>query len=111
MEKEQARLNINHLISLVDQTFECDPKNYWKLKHLPQEEWNVEIISHSSRHLSKSAGVLAGICESYEHDSNFNKEDAMEVVYSSFATILKLSATLDMDSDQLLAGLMKKLKK
>ena len=96
--------NLQELIDVVHETFHCDEEVYWKLGHLPKERWDNEIISHSSRHLSKSAGKLASICENYEHGEAFDEEAARNVVLNSTSTVLKIAAMLGMSAEDILKG-------
>ena len=100
---------LQDLMDIVQKVFQCDEGIYWKLQYLPREKWDNEIISHSSRHLSKSAGKLAAICEAYEHGAPFNKEEAKDITLSALATILKNASMLGMTAQDLLDGVPKKI--
>ncbi|MAZ40755.1 hypothetical protein CL654_01385 [bacterium] len=102
--------NLQELIDLIDKVFWCDEEVYWKLRHLPKERWDYEIISHSSRHLSKSAGKLASVCEAYEHGTDFDKDKAKDITLSALATVLKIASMLEMTAEDLLEGVPKKIK-
>lgn len=101
--------DLQELMNVVEDVFRCDENVYWKLGHLPKEKWDYEIISHSSRHLSKSAGKMAAICEDYEHGASFDKEKARDVVLSATATVCKLATMLDMSAEDLLKGVPDKI--
>lgn len=101
--------DLQELMDIVETVFKCDEKVYWKLLHLPKDKWDNEIISHSSRHLSKSAGKLASICEAYEHGAPFDKEEAKSITLSALATILKNATMLGMTSKDLLEGVPNKI--
>ena len=102
--------SLQELIDVVDSLFKCDENVYWKLKFLPKEKWDVEIISHSSRHLTKSAGKLAALCESVEHGASFDKETAKDITFSALATVLKNASMLGLTAADLFEQVPKKLK-
>ncbi len=101
--------NLQELINIVESVFRCDERVYWKLGHLPKDRWDIEIISHSSRHLSKSAGKFAALCEAYEHGADFDTEQAKSITLSALATILKNASMLGMTADDLLEGVPKRI--
>ena len=102
-------MNLQILMSIVDEVFRCDETVYWKLKHLPKEKWGNEIISHSARHFSKSAGKLESLCEAYEHGLPFNNEEAKDIVLSAMATLLKTASMLGMNAEDILEGVPQKI--
>lgn len=101
--------DLQELMHIIDEVFQCNEEVYWKLGHLPKERWDNEIISHSSRHLSKSAGKLAGVCEDYEHGAAFDTETAKDAVLSAQATLLKVASMLGMSAEDLLEGVPNKV--
>ena len=102
--------NLQELMDIIQKVFKCDDRVYWKLQHLPKDKWDNEIISHSSMHLSKSAGKLASVCEAYEHGAPFNTEEARDITLSALATVLKNATMLGMTAEDLLKGVPNKIK-
>lgn len=100
---------LQQLMDLVHQTFHCDENVYRKLKYLPKEMWDNEILTHSTLHLTKSAGKLASISEAYEHGAPFDIEKAKDTTLSALATILKTASMLGMTAEDLLKGVPEKI--
>jgi len=96
--------DLQELMDLVQRVFRCDPSVYWKLKHLPEDKWDNEIITHSALHLTKSAGKLAAISEAYEHGKPFDTEGAKEITLSALSTVLKTAKMLGMTAEDLFTG-------
>lgn len=101
--------NLKELMHIVDEVFKCDETVYWKLKHLPKEKWDNEIISHSARHLAKSAGKLEAVCEAYEHGAPFNRDEVKGIVLSAMATLLKTASMLGMSAEDIMEGVPQKI--
>ena len=101
--------DLQELIDMVQETFKCDETVYRKLKHLPKDMWDVEIITHSSIHLMKSAGKLATLAEAYEHGAAYDFDKAKDITLSGLATVLKNAAMLGMSANDLLEGIPKKI--
>lgn len=101
--------DLQELMNIVDATFRCDDTVYRKLKLLPKEMWDQEILTHSTLHLVKSAGKLAAVSEAYEHGAQFDTEAAKDITLSALATILKTASMLGMSAQDLLEGVPKKI--
>lgn len=95
---------LQELLDLVNETFVCDENVYPDLKFLPQDRHRNTVIKHSTLHMMKSAGKLAGECEHYDHGGEFDDKIAKEAVLKNFANLCKIASQLGMTEKDIYLG-------
>jgi len=96
--------NLQELMNLIGSKYVFNKENYPKLDESSPETKMMFAIQHSKNHMDKSIGVIAGVCEEYDHKGNRTHQNIIKVEEATvkmFINTLKLAEELGFSADQL----------
>lgn len=96
--------NLQELINLIGSKYVFNKENYPKMDDSSPETKMMFAIQHSKNHMDKSIGVIAGVCEEYDHKGNRTHQGITKVEEATvkmFINILKLAEELGFSAEEL----------
>ena len=96
--------DLQALMDLIGSKYVFSKENYPKLNDSNPETKMMFAILHSKNHMDKSIGVIAGVCEEYDHKGQRTHQGITiveEATVKMFINTLKLAEELGFSAEQL----------